>query len=134
MHLAKIIPACLPMFLACCFAAGQGYCPPDRDAPGDQMIQAYLAHETEKIEADSPGSFLKGVHSQEDWERLRPKYQEEYFYMLGLWPLPARTPLHATVTGTLRCDGYVVDMVHYQSRPRLYVTGNLYRPNEREAR
>jgi dienelactone hydrolase len=92
------------------------------------MIQAYLARETEKIEADSPEGFLKGVHSREAWERLRPKYQEEYFYMLGLWPLPASTPLHATVTGTLGRDGYVVDMVHYQSQPRLYVTGNVYRP------
>jgi dienelactone hydrolase len=25
-------------------------------------------------------------------------------------------------------EGFVVDMIHYQSRPRLYVTGNLYRP------
>ena len=48
--------------------------------------------------------------------------------MLGLWPLPERTPLQATTTGSLQGDGYVVDMVHYQSRPQLYVTGNLYRP------
>ena len=48
--------------------------------------------------------------------------------MLGLWPMPEKTPLQATVTGTLEGDGYVVEMLHYQSRPRLYVTGNLYRP------
>jgi dienelactone hydrolase len=128
MQPGEFIRACLLVLLACPFAAGQGYCPPDRDAPGDRMIQAYLARETEIIEAGSPEGLLKDVKSQEDWQRLRPKYQEEYFYMLGLWPLPARTPLDATVTGTLRREGYVVEMVHYQSRPRLYVTGNLYRP------
>ena len=48
--------------------------------------------------------------------------------MLGLWPLPEKTPLHATITGTLDRGDYLVDMIHYQSRPGLYVTGNLYRP------
>ena len=48
--------------------------------------------------------------------------------MLGLSPMPERTPLQATVTGTVQGDGYVVENLHYQSRPRLYVTANLYRP------
>jgi dienelactone hydrolase len=88
------------------------------------MIQAYLARETEKLEAP----WLENVKTADDWEKLRTRYKEEYFYMLGLWPLPERTPLAATVTGTLHGNGYVVEKLHYQSRPRLYVTGNLYRP------
>ncbi len=49
--------------------------------------------------------------------------------MLGLWPIPEKTPLDATVTGTLERDGAVViEKLHFQSRPGLYVTGNLYRP------
>jgi dienelactone hydrolase len=105
-------------------AVGQEYCPPYRDAPGDPMIQAYLARETQKIEA----AFLDGVKSRDEWKKLLPKYKEEYFYMLGLSPVPEKTPLAATVTGTLQAEGYVVEKLHYQSRPKLYVTGNLYRP------
>ena len=105
-------------------AAGQEYGQPDRGMPGDKMIQGYLARETQKIH----DGFMKDVESAEDWEKLRPRYKEEYFHMLGLWPMPEKTPLEATVTGTLEGDGYVVDMLHYQSRPRLYVTANLYRP------
>ena len=52
--------------------------------------------------------------------------------MLGLSPEPVKSPLQATITGTLKGDGYVVDMLHYQSMPRLYVTGNLYRPAQVE--
>jgi hypothetical protein len=88
------------------------------------MIQEYLSREAEKID----GRFLQDVASLEDWKKIRPKYKEEYFHMLGLWPMPEKTPLKATITGTLQGEGYVVDMLHYQSRPGLYVTANLYRP------
>jgi hypothetical protein len=88
------------------------------------MVQEYLTRETEAIH----GQFLENIESVEDWKELRPKYKEEYFYMLGLWPMPQKTPLKATITRTLQGNDYVVDMLHYQSRPRLYVTANLYRP------
>jgi dienelactone hydrolase len=97
---------------------------PDRDAPGDEMIQAYLAAETAKLSA----TFADDVKSLADWQARRPEYLEQYYYMLGLSPRPDKTPLAPTITGTLKGDGYEVDMLHYQSVPRLYVTGNLYRP------
>ncbi len=90
------------------------------------MIQEYLRQEAEKIESD----FLAGIKSAADWNPARPRFRQEYFDMLGLWPVPEKTPLHATFTRTLDRGDYVVDMVHYQSRPGLYVTGNLYRPSK----
>jgi dienelactone hydrolase len=48
--------------------------------------------------------------------------------MIGLSPLPPRTPLNATVTGTLDRGDYVVEKIHFQSVPGAYVIGNLYRP------
>lgn len=105
-------------------AAAQPLGQPDRAAPGDEMIQKYLARETEKVSA----GFSDDIASRQNWEAKRPKYVEEYFYMLGLSPRPEKTPLKATVTGKVEGDGYVVELLHYQSRPGLYVTGNLYRP------
>lgn len=105
-------------------ALAQEYGKPDRGSPGDRMIQEYLARETAKVE----GNVLEGVKTREDWDKIRPQYKEEYFHMLGLWPMPPKTPLAATVTGTIQGEGYTVDLLHYQSRPKLYVTGNLYRP------
>src|SRR5262245_35588379 len=97
---------------------------PDREAPGDEMIQAYLAQETAKLSA----GYAEDVKSLTEWQAKRPEYVEQYFYMLGLSPRPEKTPLAPTITSTLKGDGYEVDMIHYQSRPQLYVTGNLYRP------
>jgi dienelactone hydrolase len=95
-----------------------------QEMPGDRMIEAYLRAETEKIE----GNFLGPIKTAADWQQALPRLRQEYFDMLGLWPLPEKEPLHATITRTLDRDEYVVDMLHYQSRPGLYVTGNLYRP------
>ncbi|MCL5282945.1 MAG: prolyl oligopeptidase family serine peptidase, partial [Planctomycetes bacterium] len=103
--------------------------PPDRGQPGDEMIQAYLKQETDKIHE----TFQQDYASLEHWKSVRNRYKQEYMYMLGLSPEPVKSPLQATITGTLKGDGFVVDMLHYQSMPRLYVTGNLYRPAQVEA-
>ncbi len=96
----------------------------DTGEPGDAMIQAYLGAEAERLSE----KFLEGVDSAEAWRARRPGYVKEYFYMLGLDPPPERTEPHATVTRTLVYDDFEVDLLHFQSRPRLYVTANLYRP------
>ena len=99
---------------------------PDRGAPGDAMIQEYLRLESEKLS----DRFADDLKSREEWESRRGQYLDEYYYMLGLSPLPERTPLEAQIVSTLEQDDYAVDLLHYQSRPGLYVTGNLYRPKQ----
>ncbi len=123
------IPILLLMLLVAGLAPGawaQALGEPDRGEPGDEMIQKYLAAEAIRIDQ----GYLRGIESLDAWQQNRERLKQEYFSMLGLWPLPERTPLEAKITGTLAGDGFTVDMLHYQSRPRLYVTGNLYRPSK----
>lgn len=132
--MATILRAC-PFFVAVSFvlitdqAVAQEYGQADRDEPGDAMIQAYLRDQAARL----TDAFAEDVASPEEWRSRLPRYREEYLYMLGLWPLPERTPLKATVTGTLEGDGFTVEMLYYQSRPGLYVTANVYRPREVKA-
>src|SRR5262245_50486586 len=93
---------------------------------GDKLIDRYLAHETERLSQ----RFLDGATTLEEWQKKRPRLRQEYLDMLGLWPLPEKTPLKATVTGTVERGDVVIELLHYQSRPGLYVTGNLYRPKK----
>ena len=91
---------------------------------GEEQIESYLKQETAKLS----DRFLDGAKLREEWEARRPRLRQEYFDMLGLWPLPEKTPLNAKVTGTLERGEVVIEKLHFQSRPGLYVTGNLYRP------
>ena len=124
MHRRHAVTLVVVLFGSVVPALAQSYGKPDRDAPGDEMIQAYLAREAVRLDA----KLLDGIKTREDWEAARPQWKAEYLYMLGLAPMPEKTPLKATVTGTIEGDGFVVEKLHYQSRPQLYVTGNLYRP------
>jgi len=51
---------------------------------------------------------------------------EELWKMLG-GPFE-RTPLNARVTGAVERPGYRIEKVIFESRPRLYITANLYVP------
>jgi hypothetical protein len=93
--------------------------------PGDVMIEKYLAAETDKLSK----KFMDGAKTLEEWQQRRPRLHQEYMDMLGLWPVPEKTPLKATITGTIEAPDFFIDKLHYQSKPGLYVTANLYRPN-----
>src|SRR5262245_26109259 len=92
---------------------------------GDTAIEKYLAQETIGLNQ----FVLAGANSKEEWEARRDELKRQYLDMLGLWPLPERTPLKATATGKLERDAFTVEKVHFQSKPGLYVTGNLYLPS-----
>jgi dienelactone hydrolase len=103
---------------------------PPKPLPGDAAIERFLQQETERVSR----RFLDGAKTLEEWQGRRERLRREYFEMLGLWPLPEKTPLHATVTGTVDRGEVVIEKVHYQSKPGLYVTGNLYRLRENKRR
>lgn len=93
---------------------------------GDRLVAEYFEAETAKL---SESTFSQDETLQ-DWKRQRDGYRRELHEMLGLDPLPERTELHPVITGTLESDEFVVEKLHFQSQPGLYVTGNLYRPKQ----
>jgi len=71
---------------------------------------------------------LNQVQSLDAWQKARPELRRQLRDMLGLEPQPARTPLHARITGLLERGVYRIEKVVFQSLPGLYVTGNFYVP------
>ena len=59
--------------------------------------------------------------------RDRQKWVRDTFWKL-IGGMPERTPLNARVTGTFQRDGYRVEKLVYESRPRFFVPANLYIP------
>lgn len=97
------------------------------NAAAQAMIRAFLRQEAVRLDAQ----FLDGITNRQQWEARRPELRQQYLEMLGLWPLPERTPLSAQVTGIIeREEGFRVEKLHFQSRPHLYVTGDLYLPKD----
>lgn len=91
---------------------------------------AYFDAELKGIEKEC----LANLTTKEAWEKDRPKMRQQFFEMMGLWPLPAKSDLKATVTGTVEGEGFVVEKLHFQSVPGLYVTANFYRPKKAEGK
>lgn len=110
-------------------ASGAGFPDiPTEPTAGDKMLNAYFEAETRRLTVRSLG----GIDSKEAWEKQRDGLRRQLYEMLGLQPLPAKGDLKPVVTGTREKDGVVVENLQFQSKPGLYVTGNLYRPAKQE--
>jgi dienelactone hydrolase len=95
-----------------------------------KMAHDFLKEQARQLDAQ----FLVGITNKSQWEARRGELRRDYLEMLGLWPMPEHTPLRARVTGTIdRDEGFRVEKLHFQSRPGLYVTGNLYLPKDAKA-
>ncbi len=82
----------------------------------------------EQLVRTAEQSFAKEVPDKAAWLANRDRYRRELKEMLGLDPEPARGDLKPVIVGTLPGDGIVVEKLHFQSLPGLYVTANFYRP------
>lgn len=91
---------------------------------GQKLITGYFRAQVKDI-ADH---CLADLSTKEAWEKHRPELRRQFLDMMGLWPLPPRSDLKATVTGKLETEAFTVEKLHFQSMPGLYVTANLYLP------
>jgi len=87
---------------------------------GRKIMDAYLA----RLVAPRP----IGAKTRQEWDERARRMRRRVQYLLGLDPWPPRTPLHPRVTGVIERDDCVIEKVAFESRPRFFVTGNLYRP------
>jgi len=126
MQRSAFFPSLLVLTFTFTAALAQEYpaAAPQDTSRGDKMLAEYFRAETTRLQTGC----LQEVKTLEDWQAKRETYRNELFEMLGLQPLPQRTPLQASVTRKFAGEGYKVENLHFQSRPGLYVTANLYLP------
>jgi dienelactone hydrolase len=93
---------------------------------GDKMLADYFRAETARMEKEC----ITCLQSPADWDERRPVLSQQLHEMLGLDPLPERTDLKPVITGKVEHDEFTVEKLQFQSRPGLYVTGNLYLPKK----
>ena len=94
------------------------------ESPADRMTARYFEQETVRVTENT----FADIRTLSDWTSRRATYREQLLEMLGLWPLPEKTDLKATITGRVERDDFYVENLHWQSLPGLYATANLYVP------
>ncbi|HTV42066.1 MAG TPA: acetylxylan esterase [Candidatus Sulfotelmatobacter sp.] len=118
-NFARVLAGAVAVVLLSAGAVG-----PAESGAGDRQIADYFKDQTDSISS----ACLSDIHSLADWEARRPELQREAREMLGLEPMPERTPLHPVITGKIDAADFTVEKIYFQSMPHLYVTADLYLP------
>src|SRR5262245_1850778 len=79
-------------------------------------------NQLKRLALEMSAGCLNDIHSRADWKRAQPKLRQQLLEMLGLDPLPKRTPLKVQITGRLDKPAYQIEKIVFQSLPGLYVT------------
>jgi dienelactone hydrolase len=96
----------------------------ERNLPG--MVERHLRDRARVILEEERRQWTS-VKSREAWEQFRDQRMLALKNSLRAFPEPS--PLQARISKTYRGEGYLRDDLLYQSRPGLWVTANLYRPD-----
>jgi len=84
----------------------------------NEIVRADLAADAAWMALKTPGEIkARG-------RRLR----EEMVAAIG--GFPARCPLNVTCTGKVKRDGYVIEKIYFESRPKHYVSAHLFVPDD----
>jgi dienelactone hydrolase len=84
---------------------------------------------------DLDGYFpFKPSQTAAEWDLRAAQVRRDLAVALGLWPMPAKTPLNPVIHGKIDRPDYTVEKVYFESIPGFFVTGNLYRPKGKSGR
>src|SRR5436190_13189492 len=91
-----------------------------------RMVQEYFVDQVRRAETAglAAKARLKGRADAEAYvAQVREKIQRCFE------PFPEKTPLNPRVTGVVERDAYRIEKLIFESRPRFFVTANLYVPS-----
>ena len=91
----------------------------------DEQRNAYFKWQVDLLEKNTD---LLNWSNPKEFRQKQDTARKELYEMLGLSPLPTRTPLNVVQTGVIEHDSFIVEKIYFESIPGLYVTANLYRP------
>jgi cephalosporin-C deacetylase-like acetyl esterase len=91
------------------------------------QIEAYLFRLAEDVSAGKP----RHAARLDEWLAHRERARRRLLYMVGLDPLPERTPLNVKITRTIDKPDFTVECIYFESLPKFLVTANLYLPKSR---
>ena len=66
--------------------------------------------------------------SVDEWNTRKELVIRQIKVACGLWPMPDRPAIEATVHGRVEREDYTIDRVYFESSPGLFVSGSLYLP------
>lgn len=100
-------------------------------ANANSMFSSYLS-KLRKEEEERRSTVIAGLSSREEIRAYQSETRAKLRAALG--EMPERTPLNARITGRIERDGYIVEKLIFESRPRYYVTANVYVPRKGSGR
>jgi len=95
-----------------------------------EMVNRYMVGVARQLTNDAAAEF----QSVATWERVKEQRRLELLDMLGLEPLPQRSPLNARITGVIDKPEYTIEKLAFESLPKIFATANLYLPKKRSNR
>lgn len=101
--------------------------PTAEGAAPEQAFEHWLLGEFNEMVDQRSAAFekmLKSAAACRAWQEQRRRF---FFERIG--SLPERTPLNPQTTGTLTGNGYRVEKIILETRPRFHLTANLYLPD-----
>jgi hypothetical protein len=123
---AAWICCCVVLFACPVFAQDLQVLPdPFEGGPPKEMTTRYLRNLARQAVEKRRVTF-EGLKDRSDILAYQQRLREQFIEKLGAFP--EKTPLNARVVGTIQGNGYRIENVVFESRPRHYVVGNLYLP------
>lgn len=95
--------------------------------PGDPRDLPAKDARLEVRTLDTPRTPRK-FKSRAQWEERARELRQQILSAAGLWPMPAKGPLNAQVFDRIEQERFTIEKVYFESYPKFFSTGNLYRP------